>query len=521
MASKSIMVQGTGSHVGKSIAVAAICRILKQDGYSVCPFKAQNMALNSFVTADGKEMGRAQVMQAEASGLSPEVFMNPILIKPVEDTRAQIIFMGEVVKNMTAAEYDKKKSNFLKKIGEIITSLKKRFDYVVIEGAGSPAEINLLENDIVNMSVAEISNSPVILLGDIDKGGIFASFYGTVKILPKKYQKLIKALMINKFRGDINLLKPGIDWIENKLGIPVLGTIPYYNNIIIDEEDSVNIERESKKRKNFADNKLNIAVLYLPHISNFTDFNCLEIEEDINLLYIKALNDLINFRPDLIIIPGSKNTISDLLYLEKSGFIKTIKNMYKSGVSVIGICGGYQMLGEKIIDEHGRESDIREANGLGFFDMETNFLEKKNTSQVKFGYTGGAIKVLGSNPKGQNSFTGYEIHMGISKVKDFKARKLFKINRRKSKNVDENDGYIFIDKKLKNLVMGTYIHGIFDNCQIRKEILEKIAKLNDLKINIDSNLGSYHSFKQKQYDRLADVFRQNMDMPLLYNILNK
>ncbi|MFO7928601.1 MAG: cobyric acid synthase, partial [Candidatus Humimicrobiaceae bacterium] len=230
MVNKSIMVQGTGSHVGKSVAVAAICRILKQDGYSVCPFKSQNMALNSFATSSGGEMGRAQVMQAEACGIAPEVSMNPILIKPVKDKEAQIIFMGKVVKNMTAAEYNEKKVYFLDKIRETVIGLKERFDYVVIEGAGSPAEINLLDNDIVNMRTAEISRSPVILLGDIDKGGIFASFYGTVKILPRRYRKYIKALLINKFRGDISLLKPGINWVEKKLKLPVIGTIPYYNN---------------------------------------------------------------------------------------------------------------------------------------------------------------------------------------------------------------------------------------------------------------------------------------------------
>ncbi len=519
MVNKSIMVQGTGSHVGKSVAVAAICRILKQDGYSVCPFKSQNMALNSFATSSGGEMGRAQVMQAEACGIAPEVSMNPILIKPVKDKEAQIIFMGKVVKNMTAAEYNEKKVYFLDKIKETIIALKERFDYVVIEGAGSPAEINLLDNDIVNMRTAEISRSPVILLGDIDKGGIFASFYGTVKILPRRYRKYIKALLINKFRGDINLLKPGTDWIEKKLRLPVIGTIPYYNNIILDEEDSVNLERENQKKKNFGQNKLNIAVVYLPHVSNFTDFNCLEVEEGVNLLYVKNPADLKNFNPHLIIIPGSKNTIGDLLYLEQSGFKGLIRKMHKNGVSVIGICAGYQMLGTKVKDEYGRESNIKEAEGLGLFNMETGFQDIKNTSQVKFNLGKEALNIFGGTHPG--SFKGYEIHMGKSKIRDPKILRLFNIFKREDRKIDEEDGCIHVDRKLNNLVLGTYIHGLFDNFGLRKAILEKIANLNNIKFNIASGMDSYYSYKQRQYDMLADIFRKNMDMDLLYKIINQ
>lgn len=246
--SKSLMIQGTSSHVGKSITVTAICRILKQDGYSVCPFKSQNMALNSFITASGDEMGRAQVVQAEACGLEPEVEMNPILIKPVADQSAQIIFMGKVVRNMSASEYNKNKIFYINSIRDILGKLKKRFDYIIIEGAGSPAEINLLKNDIVNMKTAELARSPVLLVGDVDKGGVFASFYGTVKLLPLRYRRYIKGLLVNKFRGDVSLLKPGNDYIARKLRMPVLGTIPYYRDIFIEEEDSVNIEREKDKR---------------------------------------------------------------------------------------------------------------------------------------------------------------------------------------------------------------------------------------------------------------------------------
>ncbi|MES0342380.1 MAG: cobyric acid synthase, partial [Candidatus Humimicrobiaceae bacterium] len=333
--SKSLMVQGTSSHVGKSVTVAAICRILKQDGYSVCPFKSQNMALNSFVTASGGEMGRAQVVQAEACGLEPEVFMNPILIKPVADTQAQIIFMGKVLKNMSASEYDKNKKFYLDKIKELLDDIRKKFDYVIIEGAGSPAEINLLKNDIVNMRTAVIAQSPVILVGDVDRGGVFASFYGTVKLLPDNFQKYIKGLLVNKFRGDVDLLQPGNDFIARKLGIPVLGTIPYFRDIYIEEEDSVNLEKQqdnaasmSRPETSKADGKIVIGVIYLPHISNFTDFNALKHEEEVNLIYLRNAADLAELDPHLIIIPGSKSTINDLIYMRRSGLEEEIKKQY-------------------------------------------------------------------------------------------------------------------------------------------------------------------------------------------------
>ncbi|MBM3701439.1 MAG: cobyric acid synthase, partial [Actinobacteria bacterium] len=429
--SKSIMIQGTGSHVGKSVVTAAICRILKQDGYSVCPFKSQNMALNSYVTAAGGEMGRAQVVQAEACGLEPEVYMNPILIKPIADSRAQIIFMGEVVKNMSAVEYNKKKVFYLNKIKEIISGLKKRFDFVVIEGAGSPAEINLLKNDIVNMRTAEIAASPVILVGDVDRGGVFASFYGTVKLLPKSYRKYIKGLLVNKFRGDISLLEPGNDYISRKLKIPVIGTIPYFRDIYIEEEDSVNLERERNKKlilsstgENNKSGKIIIGVVYLPHISNFTDFNAFELEKDVSLIYIRDDKELKDLRPHMIIIPGSKSTISDLLYLRRSGLEEEIKKQYKRGTVVFGICGGFQILGKKITDKFKSESpDAGNINGIGLMDINTEFLQNKSTYQVEFEVNGDVfncnsyLKEMSGrfiNSK-MEAMKGYEIHMGISK----------------------------------------------------------------------------------------------------------
>lgn len=544
---KSIMIQGTGSHVGKSITVAAICRMLVQDGYRVCPFKSQNMALNSYVTASGGEMGRAQVVQAEACGLEPEVYMNPILIKPTANTQAQIIFMGKVVKNMSAAEYNEKKIYLLSKIKEIVEDLKRKFDIVVIEGAGSPAEVNLLENDIVNMRTAKLSSSPVILVGDIDRGGIFASFYGTVKVLPRYYRKYIKGFLINKFRGDINLLKPGIDWLYRKLKIPTLGTIPYFRDIYIDEEDSVNLEREKEKKSildwNKSDKKdslIRIGVIYLPHISNFTDFNALELEKGASLVYIKNREELKLLNPHLIIIPGSKSTINDLLYLRKTGIEEEVKKQYEKGAVVMGICGGYQILGEKIIDEYKSESaEVGSIEGMGLLGICTEFLQDKNTYQVNFKFNPEVLNIC-SNFSGiskkysierisgdvKNDISlmkGYEIHMGMSRIVaggSGQLISLFKIISRGGKSTDDNEGIMYFDKKSKRMIIGTYIHGIFDNFVFRKMLLELVRSKNNIKITGDfEDIYSYQSFKQEQYDKLASIFRENMDMELFYQIL--
>jgi len=537
---KSIMIQGTASHVGKSIAVAAICRMLTQDGYRVCPFKSQNMALNSFVTSSGGEMGRAQVVQAEACGLEPEVYMNPILMKPVADEKAQIIFMGKVVKNMSAVEYDRKKIYYLGKIKEILKELKKKFDFIIIEGAGSPAEVNLLKNDIVNMRTAEISSSPVILVGDIDRGGIFASFYGTVKILPRHYRKYIKGLLINKFRGDIRLLEPGLDWVYKKLRIPVIGTIPYFKDVHIEEEDSVNLEREKAKKlilngiqKDKRDGRIIIGVIYLPHISNFTDFNAFELEMGVSLIYIKNRQELEKLKPHMMILPGSKSTINDLLYLRGSGLEEEIKKQYREGTMVMGICGGYQMLGKKIVDKFRSESNIKSIDGIGLLYITTEFLQDKNTYQVDFRIND---EVLNNNPdlrylyrkfKGSRmeveSMRGYEIHMGISKKITGKAGEvisLFKIKSRGNSTIDIDDGSVSFNNETGGVVLGTYIHGIFDNFIFRKIILELLRKKNNIKaVNINSNSLSYKSFREEQYNKLATIFRENMDMKLFYKIL--
>ncbi|HAJ94671.1 MAG TPA: cobyric acid synthase CobQ [Actinobacteria bacterium] len=538
--SKSLMIQGTSSHVGKSIAVAAICRILKQDGYSVCPFKSQNMALNSYITASGGEMGRAQVVQAEACGLEPEVFMNPVLIKPVADTRAQIIFMGKVLKNMSASEYDGKKKMFLDKIKELLDDIKSKFDYVIIEGAGSPAEINLLENDIVNMRTAVVAGSPVILVGDVDKGGVFASFYGTVKLLPAHFQKYIRGLLVNKFRGDVNLLQPGNDYIAKKLGIPVLGTIPYFRDIHIEEEDSVNLERErdraaflSRTKGSEVGRRVVVAVIYLPHISNFTDFDALGHEDEVSLIYIRSAADLAALDPHMIIIPGSKSTIGDLIYLRESGIEEEIKKQYGRQTSVIGICGGYQMLGKIITDRFKSESKSTESiEGMGLLDIATDYLKKKNTYQVEFDLKGAvrdqlgtycnALRDLSGGSSQYGKMKGYEIHMGISKIigSGNDLIPLFDINRRGDKEAALDDGLLKFDRENKKMIMGTYIHGIFDNYIFRRAVVAVLKGFHNIRSDsAGSSIKSYNDFKQSQYNRLADLFRENMDMDLFYKIL--
>jgi adenosylcobyric acid synthase len=563
---KTIMIQGTGSHAGKSITVAALCRILRQDGYNVCPFKTQNMALNSFITASGGEMGRAQVVQAEAAGLTPEVYMNPILLKPVSDTGAQVIYMGKVLRNMSAGEYDKNKRYYVNAIKELIDKLKRKFDVIVIEGAGSPAEINLLKNDIVNMKTAEIAQSPVLLVGDIDKGGVFAHFYGTVKILPKKYQKYFKGMIINKFRGDKTLLDPGIKWIENKLKLPMVGVIPYYRDIFIEEEDSVNLEKQFSKRLNSNScSKIKIAVLYLPHISNFTDFNALEMEPEVDLIYIKTIKELADLNPDIIIIPGSKSTINDLLYLRNSGFEHEVQERYKKGTIIIGVCGGYQMLGCRITDKYKTESkDLESIEGIGILNIETEFLNEKCTRQVDFSFNDKLddfFKLCNFDLPYKSgvgfNMGGYEIHMGVSKSsteicrsensmknEEFLTSSLFKVrskikiqdystaNNKDNFGYDHNgnydDGIISLNLVKKNIAMGTYIHGIMDNFEVRKFLISMAKQINnpgfekaESKIEIDSEKGyfSYSELKEKQYDKLANLFRENMDMKMFYNIL--
>ena len=496
---KVIMVQGTGSYVGKSVIVSALCRIFKQDGFSVAPFKAQNMALNSFVTREGDEMGRAQVTQAEAAGIEPNVDMNPILLKPSGDVKAQVIVKGHPVGNMSGRDYYKHRAKLLKVVSGSFRRLRDNYDIVVIEGAGSPAEVNLRRNDLVNMKMAQIADCSVILVGDINVGGVFAWLVGTLELLTKTERRRIKGVLINKFRGDIKILKPGLDFLEKKIKRPVLGVIPYFHDINIPEEDSIAKERYDLFNQKRKAGRINIEVIYLPHISNFTDFDPLEKEAGVNLRYIVPGAEL--GEADCIIIPGSKNTIDDLLYLKKSGLAPAIMDRHKRGAVIVGICGGYQMLGRSIKDVYAVESRRKVISGLGMLPLTTEILKDKLAHQVE-------AKDMIFN---SGSVRGYEIHMGRSAPASF-LKPVFEISRRSGRRVRIKDGLSAGDKK----VWGTYIHGIFDNDAFRKRFLDFLG--NGRAKNRVSGL-SFLEAKEKEYDKLADLVRKNIDLKRIYAIM--
>ncbi len=502
---KTLMIQGTGSSVGKSIIVTGLCRIFKDIGYKVVPFKSQNMALNSYITKDGKEMGRAQVVQAEACRLEPDAHMNPVLIKPNSDTGAQIILQGEVYGNMNAMEYHKFKLRAKEVVIDSFNKLSKKFDLMIIEGAGSPAEINLMDNDIANMGMAEIADAPVILVGDIDRGGVFASLYGTVKLLPDKYSKRIKAFLINKFRGDKKLLEPGLQQLSNIVGIPFIGVIPYIKDLYIQDEDGVAVDFKVKDELHL--NEINIGVIKLPHISNFTDFDAMEKEPDVSLKYINPSEDFSKF--DIIIIPGSKNTIDDLDFLKRNDFEKKIKEYIKNGKFLIGICGGFQMLGEKIYDPYHVESSIEKHEGLKLFKFTTIMAKRKTTRQVRVRIIE-KIPYLNSIEKNLDKeiLEGYEIHMGKNEYKEEKL--IFE-------NIEDGslDGLINENGK----VFGTYIHGIFDNDLFRRAFLNFVReskKLNPLPIQASLN---YKKLKEDGFNKLATIIKENIDMKMLMEII--
>jgi adenosylcobyric acid synthase len=490
------MFQGTASTVGKSILTAALCRILNDEGTSVAPFKSQNMALNSFVTEDGKEMGRAQVVQAEAARIKPTVEMNPILLKPTSDVGSQVILNGKIYKNMRAKDYFSTKASFKNHILKAYNKLKDQYDVIVLEGAGSPAEINLRENDIVNMGMAEMVDAPVVLIGDIDKGGVFASIYGTVMLLEPEERKRIKGYIINKFRGDVKILQPGIDMFYEKLQIPCLGVIPY-KPLNIDDEDSVT-ERFDKQK----DADIVIGVLKLPYMSNFTDFTVFELEDNVSVRYIKDYRDFIDI--DLLIIPGSKNTIKDMEYIHNSSLKKGIYTVHRDNIPIVGICGGYQMLGEVITDEKGVETSINSINGLGLLEVKTEMEETKQTTQIK----GNIISEVSFAKEAYNLVvSGYEIHMGTTRLTG-DCESLIKLEDGRLDGAINNSKNVF----------GTYLHGIFDNDKLRKSVLTniKIKKGIDCKNDID-----YAKLKDKEYDKLAELVRNNIDLDKIKDIIYK
>lgn len=503
-----IMMMGTSSHVGKSILATAMCRILYRKGRKVVPFKAQNMALNSYVTRDGDEMGRAQVAQAEAAGMEPMVDMNPVLLKPTGNAASQVIIMGKPVGNMSAREYHRGYSlKAFDAVKEALGRLDKEYDTIVIEGAGSPAEINLKANDIVNMRVAKYLQAPVLLIADIDRGGALASLVGTLELLDEEERALVKGLVINKFRGDVTLLTPAIDFLEEKTGKPVLGVVPHIDQMGIDDEDSVSLE---EKQAAPAEGDIRIAVIQTPKISNFTDFDALAHEKDVALYYVKAVEDL--GEPDVIMLPGSKNTTEDMLYLQKSGLGEKILAHAKAGKAVIGICGGYQMLGEVIRDPQHTESQNDEAAGLGLLGMETVFASEKLTSQVVAQCQD--LHFMGQSISADN-LQGYEIHMGHTAFTREADNHPFTVCQRRGKTCASQEG----TANAAGNVFGTYIHGVFDNDVFRRSVLNAIRHSKGLEAL--ANTRNVMAEKQQAYEHLADVVENALDMEKLYQIMGE
>ncbi len=499
------MIQGTGSYVGKSVLTAALCRIFYQDGYSVAPFKSQNMALNSFVTREGGEMGRAQVMQAQAACVEPSVDMNPILLKPVSHIGAQVIIQGRPVGNRSAKEYHGFKKKAVGVIRKSYNRLAADYDVIVIEGAGSPAEINLKAQDVVNMWVAKYTGAPVILTGDIDRGGVFASLIGTLQLLTPGERRLIKALHINKFRGDVDILEPGLEFLQKKSKKPLLGVTPYIADLGLAEEDHLPSQRGQEDFIYSAD-MVNIGIVTLPHMSNFTDFDSLEHDPGVQLRYFRRGQKLGG--ADVIIIPGTKNTMADLAYLKDSGYDKQIKELHRQGVMIIGICGGYQMLGHMVTDPSGAEWKAGEIEGLGLLDIVTEFAPLKVTAQVK-------ARAL-NLPFYKGAVNGYEIHMGHSQLgKD--AVPAFCLERRGDEKIALDDGAVSDGAR----AWGTYIHGLFDNDDFRRSLLYAIRRKQGVSCSDNTPKISSSELQERAYDRLADIVRESLDMELLYKILHE
>ena len=502
---KNLMIIGTGSDVGKSVLTAGLCRILKQDGYRVAPFKAQNMALNSFITPQGGEMGRAQVVQAEAAGIVPHVDMNPILLKPTSNVGSQVIVHGKVLGNFTAEEYYQKKLDLVRQVMESYRRLEKQYQILIIEGAGSAAEINLKDRDLVNLSMAARVQAPVLLVADIDRGGVFASIVGHMELFTPEERKMLKGFVINKFRGDPTLLDAGVEFLETRTGKPVLGLVHYFTDIHIPEEDSVALDLKMRTANKGPKQHARIGVVRLPHISNYTDFDSLEQEPSVNLVYFTTPADV--FDLDLVILPGSKNTLHDLRYLNDQGLADAIISFHEKGGNVVGICGGYQMLGRRVLDPLGVESDLREMAGLNLLEMETELLGEKVTTQVK------ARMLWDRLGDPEEQVHGYEIHMGRSKVLGPETS-LLEITQRNDVSVQVQDGLVSRDGR----VWGSYLHGLFDNDTLRHRLIQSLMSHGDM-VSSEERLGSYHRWKEEQYDQLAAHLRTHLDMDRIYQII--
>ena len=483
------------SNAGKSLLAAGLCRIFKQDGYRVAPFKSQNMALNSFATKEGLEMSRAQVVQAEAAGTDPLVCMNPILLKPTDDQGSQVIINGKSIGNMKARDYFKFKTELIPVIKEAFRKLEDQFDIIVIEGAGSPAEINLKENDIVNMGLAEMVDAPVLLVGDIDRGGVFAQLLGTLMLLEESEKERVCGLIINKFRGDASLLDSGIEMLEEKGGVPVVGTVPYMD-IKVEDEDSLS-DRLTANRRGLID----IAVVRLPKISNFTDLDVFEQFPDVSVRYISEPEELRG--ADMVVLPGSKSTIADLTWLREKGMEKEIISLSRSGVPVFGICGGYQMLGVEVSDPEGVEGGGK-VEGLGLLPVSTVLTGSKKTEQFSghFCNVDGLLAGLSGL-----EVEGYEIHMGQTFPEGCMAQCAADFT---SSGTGVCEGNVY----------GTYIHGIFDREGVAAAVVEALAEKKGVSLS-GGDASGHREFKEREYDRLAAILRENLDMDRIYSMLRE
>ena len=496
MRGKNLMIQGTGSTVGKSVICAALLRILRQDGLKAAPFKAQNMALNAYVTRDGKEIGRAQAMQAMAAGIEPSVLMNPVLLKPTSDRRSQVILNGMVVGTMHAAEYQTRKADLRGKVLAAYEELERSVDCVILEGAGSPAEINLKDSDIVNMSMAEAADAPVILVGDINLGGVFASLLGTMMLLSENERARVKGVLINKFRGDASILKPGLQMLEERIHTPVLGVIPWMDVELEDEDgESGRFERKT------GEGDIRVAVIRLPRISNYTDFQPLSVQPGIHLYYAVKASELED--ADLIIIPGTKNTIDDLLELRRRELDAAIIRHARNGKMVLGICGGYQMLGERISDPDHVESTVREVSGMGLLDIETVFDRKKQTTQTNATVQCSAGWLADWNGM---QLDGYEIHAGKTVIGPGGCPWIYA----------RNESIGVCNRGCS--ILGTYLHGIFENKRFCEALIERLRTLKGISCSVNG-LQDYGSFREREFDRVAAIVRQSIDMNHVYRII--
>lgn len=492
-----LMIAGTGSDVGKSIIATALCRIFRQDGYHPAPFKAQNMALNSFATADGLEIGRAQAVQAEAAGVACHTDMNPLLLKPQSDHTSQVVLNGKPIGNRDAYDYFRRegREELRQAVCDAFDRLASRFNPIVMEGAGSISELNLKDTDLVNMPMARHADADVILVGDIDRGGVFASVYGSIALQDEADRQRIKGIIINKFRGDMRLFDEGRKLLEQICSVPVLGVVPYYKDIHIDEEDSVDLAMKSRRQE---EGKINVAVVLLRHVSNFTDFNMLEQDPRVHLFYTNNTDELM--KADIIILPGTKSTVSDLYELRRNGVAQAILRAHREGASVLGICGGYQMLGMEVCDPHHVEGEVERLPGLGLLPLTTTITKEKTTCQTRFR--------LADDGLSDHLLEGYEIHMGETmpleaETKDGLLPLAVKEN-------GESEGW-----QLGDRCMGTYLHGILDNPAFVDRLLRPFAE----KLTDKAGIQDYHAFKERQYDLLADHVRKYVDMDRLYKIL--